>query len=254
MKIAISGKGGVGKTIIAAGLGLNLAKKNYNIILIDMDSNPNLGRVLGLDIDYNKFSPLSENKALIEEKTGVSMNDLVGMYRLSFEVKDIIDRFALKGPFNIKLLVVGRIKDVGSGCMCPANALVRMLMKHIILERKEAIIMDMEAGLEHLGRETINGVDYNLVISEPTLRSLETAMRIIELSSKIVPNNVLIINKVKENIEYLEKFYNLKVKTFLLHYDEMIANMDIKGGNLLEVIDSKFMNELNNIVIELLKR
>ena len=202
MKVAIAGKGGVGKTIIAATLSRLLAHDGYRVLAIDADPAMNLAYALGISVDVaSKIVPICENNRLIEERTGTRPGSgFGGIFSLTPTVNDIADRFGVSGPDGVRLLVMGTVRVGGTGCMCPANALLRALIQHIMLERKEAVVMDMEAGLEHLGRATIRGVDAVIAVVEPGAQSIETAGRIKKLALDIGLKEVLAVgNKVRTN-------------------------------------------------------
>ena len=138
MKIAVAGKGGVGKTLVAGAIAYFFAEKGYKVLAIDADPAPNLAITLGIPTEKAKeIKPISENKQLIEEKTSTGVP---GVYKLSFTVDDIVQKYALTSPLGVNLLVMGTIRSVGGGCTCPANALIRALLRHLIVERDEAVI------------------------------------------------------------------------------------------------------------------
>ncbi len=169
MKIAVAGKGGVGKTFISGTLARLLAQDGYNVLAVDADPNINTASSLGIPPDIaEKIVPLSDNDELIQEKTGVTPGKSYGqMFRLTPTVSDIVEKFGVIGPDGVQLLVMGTISDGGSGCMCPSNALLRVLVQHILIQRKDVLVMDMVAGLEHLGRGTARRMDVMLVVVEP---------------------------------------------------------------------------------------
>ncbi|MFQ5836557.1 MAG: AAA family ATPase, partial [Candidatus Bathyarchaeia archaeon] len=191
MKIAISGKGGVGKTLVAGVLADFFAKKGFKVLAIDADPSPNLALTLGIPLDEaNKIVPVSENTQLLESKTRTSFP---GVYRLSFTVDDIVEKFGVKSPYGMNLLVMGIIRSAGEGCTCPANAVIRELLRHLIVERDEVVVMDMEAGVEHMGRGTARHVDIMLIVADSSLKSLETAKKIYGLATEAGIKNAFIV-------------------------------------------------------------
>src|SRR4030042_1139801 len=156
MKIAVAGKGEVGKTLISANLARLLARDGYRVLAADADPNINLATALGIKPEIaDKIVPLSDNAPLIEEKTGIASDQSFGgIFNMTPRVNDIVERYGVEGPDGVKLLVMGTIKAGNSGCMCGANALLRVLIQHLIIQRKEVIIMDMEAGFDIFGSGT----------------------------------------------------------------------------------------------------
>jgi CO dehydrogenase maturation factor len=233
MKLAIAGKGGVGKTTLAGILARLLAKDGYKVIAIDADPAMNLSSVLGVDQETaSKIIPISENYDLIEERTGARPGSSGSVFSLTPSVHDIAEKYGVPGPDNVKLIVMGTVKSGGSGCMCPANSLLRALLRHILINRKDAVIMDMEAGLEHLGRGTVKGVDAILSVVEPRMQSIETANRILKLAHDIGVNSIFAVgNKVRNEEEknFLDNMLN-KMKVPMIGnipYDEAISKSDM---------------------------
>ncbi len=182
MRIAISGKGGVGKTTLAGMLAGTLALKGRNVIALDADPDANLGSALGLSPE-EEVTPLSEMQDLIRQRTG-SEDDYGSYFKLNPKVDDIPDMYA-KRIGSIELLTLGGIKKGGQGCICPATALVKALLTHLILGRDDAVIMDMEAGLEHLGRATAQSMDALLIVVTKSSWSIRTALRLGKLAGDI---------------------------------------------------------------------
>jgi CO dehydrogenase maturation factor len=196
MKIAISGKGGVGKTTISAAIARYLSDKGVRVLAIDADPAMNLPGQIGVEIEKG-FKPLSEMKEFIEERTGAKKGEYGGFFKLNPKVDDIPDVYSLKKDM-IKILVLGSINKGGGGCFCPENVLLKNLLSHILIERDEWVVVDMDAGLEHLGRGTAKNVDRLIVVVEPGMQSIRTAYKIRELAKDIGFENVwLIANKVK---------------------------------------------------------
>ncbi len=232
MKIAISGKGGVGKTLIAGALAIFLAERGFKVLAIDADPSPNLALTLGVPLEQaNEIVPVSENRELIESKT---RTDFPGVYRLSFSVDDIVKDFCVETPFNVDLMVMGSVKSAGGGCTCPANAVIRALLQHLFVERDEAVVVDMEAGVEHLGRGTARHVNVMLIVTDSSFKSMETARKIHGLASDLgIKNLFLVGNKVKDNKEAeLIKKFSIRCNIPLIGlvpYDERIFEADMMG-------------------------
>jgi CO dehydrogenase maturation factor len=235
MKIAISGKGGVGKTLLASLLAKIFAQYGYSVIAIDADPDANLAATLGFP-DPDKITPISEMADLIEERTGARPGQSAPYFKLNPKVDDIPERFAAKMD-GIRLMLMGRVKRGGAGCYCPESALLQTLMSHLLLARNEVIIMDMEAGIEHLGRGTARAVDKLIIVVEPGRRSIETASSIKDLASEIGLANLAVVgNKVRNESdrEFLES--NLADFTFLgfIPYDPAVIEADHANLSPLE--------------------
>jgi CO dehydrogenase maturation factor len=195
MKIAVSGKGGVGKTTIAALLATALAQAKRRVVAVDADPDSNLAACLGHP-HPEEIRPLIELHDLIEERTGVRPGTRGGMFRLNPRVDDIPDEYGVDIG-GVKVLVLGRLKQGGAGCYCPENALLLSLTTHLFLDPDSDLILDMEAGIEHLTRGTVAAVDRLLVVVEPGRRSLETARRIMDLARDLGLAKVgVVLNKV----------------------------------------------------------
>ncbi len=202
IKIAISGKGGVGKTTLSGTLARLLARKGYDVLAIDADPSINLASALGI---RNPPRPLTEFDELIDERAGGP----AGVFKLNPKVDDIVERFGVTGPDNVKLLVLGTVERGGSGCMCPASSFLKALLRHVILKVNSVVILDMEAGVEHLGRGTTKGIDIMLIVVEPGARSVETAGRIVELARQIgIRKFGAAINKAGVEVKDLEERLN----------------------------------------------
>ncbi len=203
MKIAITGKGGVGKTTLAALLAKEAVGAGYKVLAIDADPDANLGSHLGLD--QREITPLVELKELIAERTGGG-----GFIKLNPQIEDIPDRFS-KDLNGIKLLEMGTITRGGTGCTCPENSFLKSLLRHILLDRDELVIVDMEAGIEHLGRGTAEGVDALIVVITPDKSSLQTKDKISQLARDIgLDRFYTVANKIRDTAD--KKIINANLK------------------------------------------
>ena len=227
MKIAISGKGGVGKTLLASLLSRIFAESGYSVIAIDADPDSNLAATLGFP-HAEKITPISEMGDLIEERTGARPGKAATFFKLNPKVDDLPEKYSLE--YNgIRLMVMGRIKKGGSGCYCPENALLQALITHLFLARDEVVILDMEAGIEHLGRGTAKVVDKLIVVVEPGRRSLETAYKIDKLAKDIGLQNIALVgNKLRSQADREFLVSNLPDFKFLgfIPYDQAIVDAD----------------------------
>lgn len=180
VKVAVSGKGGTGKTFLAGNFAARFAGQGHPVIAIDADPSPGLAQALGLSPEESEsIIPAAENQDLIRLKTGT---DFAGIFRLTFRVDDILKHYAVPTPSGAYLMVMGTVRSLGSGCTCPAHSVIRALLRHLIVERDEVVILDMDAGIEHLGRGTAEHVGTMLVVSDANRRSLDIAGSICRLA------------------------------------------------------------------------
>jgi CO dehydrogenase maturation factor len=231
VKLAFVGKGGVGKTTIAGTIARLLARDGYNVFGIDADPAMNLHSAIGIpEENLAKIIPISEEKELIEERAGRPG----GIFIVNPKVDDIPSKYQVEGPDNVKLLVLGTVKKAKSGCMCPENAFLRALLNHMILDVKDAVVVDMEAGIEHLGRGTLSHVDAMAIIIEPGRRSSDLAERIKELANELkVPRLFLIGNKIATSDEeqFVKNIANaIEVELIgKIPYDNNLRAADLNG-------------------------
>lgn len=230
MKIAISGKGGVGKTTFSALLIRTLNASGKRVLAIDADPDANLAAAIGIP-DADKIVPISEMKELVEERTGATPGTVGGFFRLNPAVDDLPEKLSARLE-NIKLMRLGGIQKGGAGCICPESALLRALVTHIVLARDEVVVMDMEAGIEHLGRGTAKAVDRLVVVVEPGRRSLDTAAHIRELAREIGLENIGVVgNKIRGEAD--ESFLRGHLSDFeflgALPYDDRLIEADLDG-------------------------
>jgi len=187
MKVAVSGKGGAGKTTLAALTAAELVRRGVRVTAIDADPNPTLGPCLGIS---ETPTPLLEMSDEIEERVGS------GVIRLNPRVDDLVGKIAVGGD-GLQLIVAGGPARGGAGCACPQSVLLRQLLEHVVVGLEEAVIIDLEAGLEHLGRRTAHAADALIVVVDPTNASVETAQRIARLAADIdLRRVVLVANRI----------------------------------------------------------
>jgi CO dehydrogenase maturation factor len=235
MKLAISGKGGVGKTTLAALLARAFKDKGYKVLCVDADPDANLAGALGFE-DADKITPIAEMKQLIEERTGAKPGTVGGFFKINPKVDDLPDELSREHD-GVRLMVLGTVKSGGSGCICPESVLLKNLIQHLLLQRGEAVIMDMEAGIEHLGRGTAFAVDLMIVVVEPGRRSLETAAAVQKLASEIGIKRVAAVGckvRSEDDAEFLKRELALPFLGYLPFRQEIIE-ADLHGRPAYEL-------------------
>ncbi len=247
MKIAISGKGGVGKTLLASILTKTFAESGYSVIAIDADPDANLAATLGF-LHPENITPISEMSALIEERTGAKPGQAGSFFKLNPKVDDIPEKYSQEHN-GIRLMIMGRLKRGGSGCYCPENTLLQSLIAHLLLARDEVVILDMEAGIEHLGRGTAKAVDKLIVVVEPGRRSIETALAINKLAQDIGLSSIAIVgNKVRSQSDKEFLISSLAGFQFLgfIPYDQAVVDADLANNPVVDA-SQPVINEVRNI-------
>lgn len=236
MKIAVAGKGGVGKTTVAGTIARLLGRDGLKILAVDADPSFTLWSAIGIPANVaREIVPLTKNEELVNERLKIEgAESYSGFFKLNPRVDDLASKFAVKGPDNVSLLVAGTVDIGGSGCMCPSATLLKTLMRHLILGTDEAFVMDMDAGIENLGRGTTRGMDALLVVAEPGRRSLEILGKIKKLAKDIDVGKVFAIgNKIAspDDEKMIEDWVNGENIPLLgsIPLDESIKEADRKG-------------------------
>jgi CO dehydrogenase maturation factor len=251
MKLAISGKGGVGKSTLAAALSLLMVQKQYKVLAVDADPDANLAAALGLPAEMQEqIIPISEQVALVEERTGAKVKQYGQIFKLNPEVSDITDSYATN--FNgVSLLVLGAIQQGGSGCACPENVLIRSLISDLILYKKEAVVMDMEAGIEHLGRATARGVNTLLIVLEPGQRSIDSTRRIIKMAQDVEISNIqLVANKIvgAEDVRFIKDAFPERNLIGEIPYSDKLRLSDRNNRSVLDGLDKELLERFEKIL------
>ncbi len=251
MKLAVSGKGGVGKSTVAAALSLLMARQGRKVLAVDADPDANLASALGIPAKLQEaIIPIAERKALVEERTGAKVSQYGQVFKLNPDVSDIADEYAYKHN-GVALLELGAIDRAGGGCACPEGVLLRALVSDLVLHSGDTLILDMEAGIEHLGRATARGVDCMLIVVEPGQRSVDCGLRVAEMSRQLGIKNIkAIANKVVSEAD--KQFLagamgELELIAYIPHLDS-IRSADRDGMCVLDGMDDAAIGELANLL------
>jgi CO dehydrogenase maturation factor len=251
MKLAVSGKGGVGKTTFSSLLIRTFNQSGKRILAIDADPDANLAAAIGIE-NADRIVPIAEMNDLVLDRTGAQPGSIGGFFKLNPKVDDLPD--ALSATFeNIKLMRLGGVKKGGTGCICPESTLLRALVMHIVLARDEVVVMDMEAGIEHLGRATAKAVDKLIVVVEPGRRSIDTAGHIRRLAAEIGLNAIAVVgNKIrgKNDRDFLQKHLDDFEFIGFLPYDDALIEADLSGISPFDV-DSDSKAQVHSMIDKL---
>ena len=227
MKIAVTGKGGVGKTTFAACLARLYADEGRKVLCADVDPDANLGLALGFsEEDLAKITPITEMKTLIQQRT--EADQFERYFKINPKVDDLPDMLAQEIN-GVKLLLMGTVKVGGAGCVCPEHVILKRLLSHMIVQRDEVVIMDMEAGLEHLSRGTTDMVDAFIVVVEPGARSIQTYHSVQRLAADLGVHTVKVVaNKVRDEADeaYIRKQVPEEDLLGMIHYDNAVSDAD----------------------------
>jgi CO dehydrogenase maturation factor len=256
MKIAISGKGGVGKTTLAGVMARILADRGRKVLAIDADPDSNLASAIGLPKEaLAKLSPIASMTSMIEERTGAKKGTFGSMFKLNPKVDDIPDEMGVSYQ-GVRLLLLGCIPQGGGGCFCPENVLLKNLVRHLLVQPEEALIIDMEAGLEHLGRGSTGYVDALIIVVEPGQRAMNTARQIKKLGEDLKIKNMMIVgNKVssEEDRRLIEEHLSDFPVLGHMSFNPKVLEADREGKSPYD-IDEKIKEEVEAILAELEKR
>ena len=239
MKIAITGKGGVGKTTLAATLAYLYSTEGRTVLAVDADPDTNLAAAFGIAEEaVQKIRPIAEMSDLIEERTGARPGSAAGVFKLNPRVEDIPEGFGYR--FNgITLIIIGKSREAASGCFCPESVLLRRLMRHLVVERGDVVVLDMEAGIEHLTRGTSESVDAFIVVVEPGTRSLQTAHTVLRMAAELGIRNVMAVaNKVNgdADVEFIRAGLGENIPLVgILPFDRAVMDADMQRRPPYEV-------------------
>ena len=260
MKIAVTGKGGVGKTTFAATLARLYADEGHPVLAADADPDANLGLALGFsEEELDEIVPISKMRKLVEERTGA--DEFNKIFRLNPKVDDLPDKYA-REKNGVKLLLLGTVDTAGRGCVCPEHVLLRRLIHHLMLRSNDVVIMDMEAGLEHLARGTTKGMDQFIVVIEPGARSIQTYKNVKRLAAQLGIHDVNVVaNKIRDEKD--EEFIHSRIPEEnllgFIHYNTDIMDADRQGCSpydysrqLLEEVSSikEKIDQIKNAEVE----
>ncbi len=237
MKIAVTGKGGVGKTTLVSILAGLYAREGKNVLAVDVDPDSNLGLALGFtESELVDITPISEMTDLIAERTGSTKDSFGKFFKINPQVSDIPDRFA-REKNGVRLLVMGTVETGGGGCVCPEHVMLKRIISHLVVGDDSIVIMDMEAGLEHLGRGTAGMVDFFIVVTEPGARSIQTYHRIKQLAADLGVKQVFVVgNKVRsdDDREYIRSRVSSDDLLGFISYSDDVIDADKRQGSPFE--------------------
>jgi CO dehydrogenase maturation factor len=249
LKIAVTGKGGVGKTTLAGGLARLLADEGYNVVAVDADPDANLASSLGIPVEeMADVVPIADMKELVAERTGSKPGTFGTYFKMNPKVDDLPEALS-KQHAGVRLLVMGTVKEGGGGCVCPESVMLKALLQHLLLARDDVVILDMEAGLEHLGRGTAGAVDAMLVVIEPGMRSVQTATTIRKLALDLKVQRIFVVlNKVQGKDEEEVMKSRLDGLPYLgsISYNQNIRRSDLEGTSPYDA-DPAFVDEVRAI-------
>ncbi len=258
-RVVITGKGGVGKTTITAILSHLFVKQGFSTLAVDEDPQMNLPYALGVSTS-EEVVPITSNLDYIEEKTGARPGSGWGlMMSLNPDVSDVVDRFGMRGPGGVNILVMGTVIQAASGCLCPENTLLDSVIRYINLRKGEVILLDTQAGVEHFGRALARGFSQALLVTDPTFNAVQVVKKAVQLAEDLdIKRRYLVINRVRADSD-IKKVYSILGDTkdlfsgmFYLPYEsEMLeCEPDVRG---IIGTDSGFVGGVDEIRRELVE-
>ena len=230
MKVAVTGKGGVGKTTLSSTLARLYADEGRTVLAADVDPDANLGLALGLtEEEVNAIVPISKMRTLVEERTGATYANK--FFKLNPQVSDIPDKFS-REINGVKLLVMGTVETGGTGCVCPEHVMLKSILSALVFRKDDVVVMDMEAGLEHLGRGTASMMDQFIVVIEPGARSIQTYEKVKQLAADLGITKVNVVaNKVRgeEDREFIRSRIPAENLLGFISYNPEVIDADRRG-------------------------